>query len=92
VIVDLSFDFWVEIQFRWTGRFPPALIDEIGRQKVEIYKSLKPDPDHEGMLSGSRVINVGKRRFDVLFASDNYQIDHATDTHPLRVMIIDELH
>jgi hypothetical protein len=42
------------------------------------------------MLSGSRVITVDGRSFDVLFAIDPQQIDRENDIRPLRVINIDE--
>lgn len=89
--VVLSTDFWVDFEFVWMGKFPPALMDEIGRQKVEIYKSLKPDLNDPDMLAGSKIISLGGRRYDVLFASDRKQNDAASDTRPLRVINIDVL-
>jgi hypothetical protein len=71
------------------GKFPPALIDEIGRQKVEIYESLKPYPGDPDLLSGSKIISVGGRRYDVVFASDQKQDDEASDTRQLRVINIE---
>lgn len=89
--IDLTFDFMVEIQFLWRDRFPPSLYEEIGRQKLEVYQSLKPDADHPDLLTGSRVISAAGRRFDVLFASDPQQNDAENDIRPLRVINIDEL-
>ena len=86
----LTFDFMVEIQFLWGDRFPLSLYEEIGRQKLEVYKSLKPDRDHPDLLTGSGDFHVAGRRFDVLFASDPQQVDHTSDIRPLRVINIEE--
>jgi hypothetical protein len=80
----------VEFQFHWTGRFPRSLYDEIARQKVDIYNTLSRDPQRQDMLSGSRVITVDGRSFDLLFAIDPQQIDRENDIRPLRVINIDE--
>jgi hypothetical protein len=43
------------------------------------------------MLSGARIFTVGKRRFEVLFASDKQQDNLEDDIRQLRVLQIDEL-
>jgi hypothetical protein len=91
VTIVLSTDFWVDFEFVWMEKFPPSLMDEIGRQKVEIYKSLKPDRNDPDLLTGSKIITLGGRRYDVLFASDRKQNDEENDTRPLRVINIDVL-
>ena len=91
MIVDVSIDFFVDVQIYGTGRFPAALLKEIGLKKVDIYKNLKPDPDDPDMLRGSAAITVKGRRFDVLFAADKQQIDLDSDIYPMRVVNVDEL-
>ncbi len=91
MVVDVSIDFFVDVQIYGTGRFPAALLKEIGSRKVDIYKSLKPDPDDPDMLRGSATITVKGRRFDVLFAADKRQIDADSDIYPMRVINVDEL-
>ncbi len=89
--VELTFDFMVEIQFLWKGRLPMALWDEIARQKNEIYRSLEPREDNPDLLTGSKIMSVEARRFDVLFASDPAQNDVADDIRSLIVIVIEEL-
>lgn len=88
--VDLTFDFKVEYHFFWTGRFPAALMEEIGRRKNDIYQKLSPDLRRPDLLSGSDVITVEGRTFEVLFAADKYQTDFSSDVRPMRVIHIDE--
>ncbi len=91
MVVDVSIDFFVEVQIYGTGRFPEALLKEIGLKKVEIYKSLSPDRDDPDILRGSAIIPVKERRFDVLFIADKQQIDRELDIYPMRVMNVDEV-
>jgi hypothetical protein len=81
----------VELQIYGTGRFPAALLKEIGQKKVEIYKSLKADRDDSDILRGSAIIAVKERQFDVLFIGDKKQIDHDLGIYPMRVINVDEL-
>jgi hypothetical protein len=91
LIVELTFDFWVECHFYWTGRLPIALMEEIGRRKNEIYQSLSPDPQDGEILVGQEGFTLGGRDYLVLFAADQRRIDMSSDTRPLRVLHIDEL-
>jgi hypothetical protein len=91
VTVDLSFDFLVEIHFLVTGRFPIALMNEIAELKNEIYAKLRPDVARPNMLTGYQEFSVLGEKFQVLFASDQKQINLLTDTRSLRVIHIHKL-
>ncbi len=88
--VYLTFDFTVECQFFWTGRFPVSLMEEIGRSKNDLYKKLAPAPGRSDMLTGSEVITVEGRSFEVVCAADRYQTDLSFDIRPMRVIYIEE--
>jgi len=90
VVVEVNFDFWVRAAFAWTGRLPIALMEEIGRLKVEIYQALTPNPREPDMLTLERVFTVEGRRFRASFAADREQIDASSGVQPLRVLWIDE--
>jgi len=88
--IDLTYDLLVEVHFLYTGRYPIALMHEIGKNKVKIYNNLVPDLRRSDMLAGSMDFEVEGRKFTVLFASDTRQNDSAADIRPLRVLHIDE--
>ena len=91
MLIDLSYDLVVELQFLVTGRYPTALMDKISAVKTEIYqKNLIGDLRRPDLLSGSREFEVEGRKFTVLFASDTRQNDDAADIRPLRVMDVRE--
>jgi hypothetical protein len=91
VIVDVSLSIFVELQIYGTGRFPAGLITEIRKQKVEIYKRLKPSPENPDELWGSETLTVKGRRFDVLLVAYKHQVDLESDIYPMRVLVVDEL-
>jgi len=91
VAVELTYDLVLELRFLFTGQYPIALMEQIGKQKNEVYSGLSQDIRRPGMLSGSREFSVAGRNFLVLFASDQRQIDQVSDKRPLRVIDIHEL-
>jgi len=91
VIVDVSLSIFVELQIYGTGRFPAALITEIRKQKVEIYKRLKPSPENPDELRGSETLTVKGRKFDVLLVAYKHQADLEAGIYPMRVLIVDEI-
>lgn len=90
MLIDLTYDFVVELHLLFTGRYPTALMDDISTNKLKIYKRLGRDLRRQDMLSGSMEFEVEGRKFTVLFASDTRQNDRASDIRPLRVLHIDE--
>lgn len=89
--VELTYDLVLELRFLFTGQYPIALMEQIGKQKNEIYSNLSPDIRRPDMLSGSREFSVAGRKFLVLFASDQRQVDRVSDKRPLRVIDVHEL-
>ena len=91
MLIDLSYDLVLELQFLVTGRYPTELMDQISAIKREIYqKNLIEDLRRPDLLSGSREFEVQGRKFTVLFASDTRQNDDGADIRPLRVMDVRE--
>ncbi len=90
MIVEVYFDLWVHAGFAWTGRLPMPLMEEIRRQKVEIYQALEPNPLQPDMLTSEMVFTVEGRRFRALFATDQLQINASSEVRRLRVLWIDE--
>ena len=91
MIIDVSLSFFVEVQIYGTGRFPAAIIREIRKRKVEIYKSLRPSPKAPNELQGSATITVKGRQFDVLFVADKRPRDEESDIYSMHVLNVDEL-
>ena len=89
--VELTYDLALELRFLFTGQYPIALMEQIGQQKNDIYSNLSADLRRPDMLSGSREFSVAGRKFLVLFASDQRQVDRVSDKRPLRVIDISEL-
>ncbi len=90
MIVEVDFDLWVHAAFAWTGRLPVALMEEIRRQKVEIYQALESNPLEPDILTSEMVFSVDGRRFRAFFGSDQQQSDASSDVRRLRVLWIDE--
>lgn len=89
--VELTFEFWVESQFYWTGQLPIALMEEIGRHKVEMYEALRAHPLEPDMLAVEKVFTVQGHRFQVLFAADGQRLDASSNKRQLRVAQIEKL-
>lgn len=88
--IRLTYDLVIDFHFLFTGRYPPALKDEITKSKEEIYAKLSQDLVRPYLLTGIRQFQMGNKSFNVYFASDTRENDDANDIRPLRVIYIEE--
>ena len=91
MLIELSYDFLVQLHFVWTKRYPLELRERIRTLKEEIYLNLIQDLARPDMLSGSRTFTIDGRGFEVSFASDTTQNDPVNDIRQLRVLQIEEV-
>jgi len=90
VIVDLTFDFFVELQF-FAKRLPVALMSEIGKQKNHLYNCLNNELAKLNLRTGFEDLSVDGKKFRVFLASDTTRIDSSSNVRPLRVTLIERL-
>jgi hypothetical protein len=92
LILELEFDFLLELQFLVPGRFPSALHDLLGERKEELYRLTRPHPLPSHGSFGELEVEVEQRKFLVIWRLGRiYLGDSGDQVQPVRIIRIREI-
>lgn len=89
LLIELTYDLALELEFLVFGRYPIDLMHQIAAKKLSIYQKLGDDLGRPYMKVGVEELQSEGRTFTVTFSSDT-RIQHPDNIRPLRVMTIEE--
>lgn len=92
LIVQLDLDDEIETGFWWHGRWPVALLEQIGAAKVSLYEALHPNPLEPGMSHVERIFTINAKQFRVICGTHVSELAKPpAEVRRLRVLLIEEL-